>query len=341
VAAPLFDVRDALVGHAGERSAQDVLGALKGWVGDGTVVFGHVEHLGGVPLLRGAALLQLQGGEVRGRRMLGRFAGLASSGLAFQAVQHGPSDVATVPAAHAASAWSLARATPRLVAGVRWPARGADLPGLHQRLEAHAWSGLLSVGEGAAELWRDGRVVAARAGTASGAEAMRALRRASAEEGASVALAPLDGRTAAALHGLAEGQRHEGPPALGLVCERERTLFVVRGEADLAVAGGAGLGGAFASADRLATTPLRLPDEPAGWESHRYTLTLRGRDALNPMTDRWSAFDRAYGEAGRRLLEAVGGGDALDVVARASDTDFDALRQAVERWESDGVVRRA
>ena len=124
-------------------------------------------------------------------------------------------------------------------------------------------------------------------------------------------------------------------PAAGLVCERERTLFIVRGEADLA-----GIGGTFTSADRLATTPLRLPDEPAGWESHRYVLTLRGRDALNPMTDRWSVFDGAYGEAGRRLLESVGGGEALDVVARANDTDFDALRQAVERWEADGVVRR-
>jgi hypothetical protein len=339
--APLFDVRDVLVGHAGERSAQDVLGALKAWVGDGTVVFTHLDRVAGVPLLRGAALLQLQGGEVRARRMLGRFAGLASTGLAFQALQHAPAEVANLPAVNGDSPWAVARAAPRLVAGIVWPALGADLPGLHRRFEEHAWSGILSVGSVAAELWRDGRVVAARAGDATGPDALRALRRAAAEDAAAVELAPLDGRSAAALHGLAEGQRGEGMPAAGLVCERERTLYVVRGEAELAVAGGAGIGGTFTSADRLTTAPLRLPDEPAGWESHRYTLTLRGRDALNPMTDRWSGFDRLYGEAGRTLLEAVGRGDALDVVARATATEFDVLRKSVERWEAEGVVRRA
>jgi hypothetical protein len=340
VAAPLFDVRDVLAGHAGERSAQDVLGALKAWIGDGTVVFAHLERAAGVPMLRGAALLLLQGGEVRGRRMLGRFAGLASTGLAFQAVQHAPAEMANLPPVNGDSAWAIPRAAPRLTASIAWPALGADLPGLHRRLEEHGWSGLLSVGAGAAELWREGRVVAARAGAATGPDALRALRRAAAEDAAAVELAPLDGRTASALHGLAEGQRGEGMPAAGIVCERERTLYVVRGETELAVSGGAGIGGTFTSADRLATAPLRLPDEPAGWESHRYVLTLRGRDALNPMTDRWSGFDRLYGESGRTLLEAVGRGEALDVVARATATDFDVLRKAVERWESDGVVRR-
>ena len=122
MAAPLFDVRDVLVGHAGERSAQDVLGALKGWVGDGTVVFAHLERAAGVPLLRGAALLRLEGGEVRGRRMLGRFAGLASTGLEFQAVQHAPAEVANLPAVNGDSAWSVARAAPRLTASIVWPA---------------------------------------------------------------------------------------------------------------------------------------------------------------------------------------------------------------------------
>jgi hypothetical protein len=341
MAAPLFDVREALVGQSGERSAQDVLGALRGWVGDGTIVFAHLDRSAGVPMLRGAALLLLQGGEVRGRRMVGRFAGLASTGLAFQAVQHAPADVANLPAVNGGSTWAVPRAAPRLTSSIGWPALGADLPGLHRRLEEHGWSGILSVGTDAAELWRDGRVVAARAGAATGPDALRALRRAAAEDAAAVELAPLDGRSAAALHGLAEGQRGEGMPAAGLVCERDRTLYVVRGEVELAVAGGAGGGGTFTSADRLATAPLRLPDEPAGWESHRYALTLRGRDALNPMTDRWSGFDRLYGEPGRTLLEAVGRGEALDVVARATATDFDALRKSVERWEAEGVVRRA
>ena len=346
MAAPLFDVRDALHGQAGERSAQDVLAALKGWLRDGTVAFAHLEHVAGVPHVRGAALLLLKDGDVRGRRMLGRFAGLASTQLTFQAVQHAPTDVPTLPpVGHGgAAAWNVLRAAPRLVPSAPWPAAGTDLGGLHRRLEATGWSGLVRVGDDAAELWRAGRVVAARAGKASGSDALRGLRRAAAEEAAALELAPLDPRTVAALHGLAELQRAEGLPAGGLVCEPERTAFVGRTDVEFAVAGAAGAtgsAGAYAPADRLATPPLRLPEEPAGWESYRYALTLRGRDALNPMTDRWSAFDAKHGDRGRRLLEAVGAGEALDKVARATGTDFADVRKAVEAWEADGVVRRA
>jgi len=337
--APLFDVRDALVGEIGERSAQDVLTALKGWLRDGTVVFAHLERAAGVPLLRGAALLLLVDGEVNARRMLGRFAGLASTHLAFQALQHPPAEVSTLPSVDDAAAWAVVRAAPRLVAGRGWPAIGTDLGGLHRRLEHAGWSGIERIGDGAA-LWHDGRLVAARVGKAADVEAVRALRRAAAEESAEIALDPLDGRSAAALHGLAELQRGEGMPSAGLVAEAQRTVFVSRGEPDLAVAGGCGASGTFVATDRLASAPIRLPDEPAGWESYRYALTLRGRDALNPMTDLWWRFESQYGPGGRALLEAVGKGDPLDQVARATGTEFDEVRKVVERWEGDGVVRR-
>jgi hypothetical protein len=337
--APLFDVRDALVGHIGERSAQDVLTALKGWLRDGTVVFAHLDRAAGVPLLRGAALLLLVDGEVKARRMLGRFAGLASTHLAFQALQHPPAEVSTLPSVDDAAAWAVVRAAPRLVAAASWPALGTDLGGLHRRLEHAGWSGIERIGDGAA-LWHDGRLVAARVGKATDVEAVRALRRAAAEERAEITLDPLDGRSAAALHGLAELQRGEGMPSAGLVAEAGRTVFVTRGEIDLAVAGACGASGTFVASDRLASAPIRLPDEPAGWESYRFALTLRGRDALNPMTDLWWRFETQYGPGGRALLEAVGKGDPLDQVARATATDFDEVRKVVERWEGDGVVRR-
>jgi hypothetical protein len=339
MAAPLFDVRDALVGKIGERSAQDVLTALKGWVRDGTVVFTHLERAAGVPLLRGAALLLLVDGEVKSRRMLGRFAGLASTHLAFQALQHPPAEVSMLPSVDDGAGWAVLRAAPRLVAPIAWPALATDLGGLHRRLEHAGWSGIERIGDGAA-LWHDGRLVAARVGKAADVEAVRALRRAAAEESAEITLDPLDGRSAAALHGLAELQRGEGMPAAGLVAEAERTVFVTRGEIDLAVAGACGASGTFVASDRLASAPIRLPDEPAGWESYRFALTLRGRDALNPMTDLWWRFEAQYGANGRALLEAVGKGDPLDQVARATGTDFDEVRKTVEKWEGDGVVRR-
>jgi len=140
MAAPLFDVRDALIGEIGERSAQDVLTALKGWLRDGTVVFAHLERAAGIPLLRGAALLLIGDGEVKARRMLGRFAGLASTHLAFQAVQHPPTDVATLASVDAGSGagWAVVRAAPRLVGSSGWPALGTELGGLGPASNASA-----------------------------------------------------------------------------------------------------------------------------------------------------------------------------------------------------------
>lgn len=326
------------MGHTGEHSAQEMLATLKSWLQDGTILFTHVNAAHGVPSVRGAALLAIAGGEVKGRRMLGRFDGLASSGLNFTVLEHPASDLPHLQPV-SSSGWGVLRSAPQLCEPARWPAIASDLPTLHRRLETLNWSGLVRLA-GAGELWREGRVVAAHAEDASGAEALRALRRAAAEEDAVIELHPLDPRTASSLHGVAERQRDSGKHAGAVHCDPEHSTFMGRSHAEFVVIGGSGFKGTFSAADRLITEPLRLPDEPIGWESNRYALTLRGRDALNPMTDRWAAFISRFGERGRELLEVVGSGDALDKVGRARGVEFAELRALVEAWEGDGVVRR-
>jgi hypothetical protein len=327
-----------LAGTTGLRSAQELLAPLKAYLGTGTIIFAHLSHDAGIPSLRGATLLAVVAGEVKARRMLGRFDGLASTGITFAAHAHHANELPHLPAA-SETGWGVLRAAPQIVPASHWPAIAADLPTLHRRLEALGWSGLLAVGEGGA-LWREGRVVAAHADGAVGAEALRALRRAANEEAALLELHPLDPRTASSLHGVAERQRDSNKQAGSVHCDPDRTLYLGRNSAEFVVAGGSGFKGSFSAADRLASEPLHLPDEPIGWEGNRYAITLRGRDALNPMTDRHTSFLQRFGERGRTLLEAVGSGEALDKVGRAAGVEFPELRKLVEMWEGDGVVRR-
>ena len=328
----------AFAGESGDKSAQEILAPLKGLIGNGTLLFAHVSHEGGLASIRGAALLAIVAGEVKGRRMLGRFEGLASKGVSILAYAHAAAELPQL-AAVSEHGWGLLRLAPRLAAPSRWPSISVDLPTLHRRLESLAWSGLMVVGEGGA-LWREGRVVGAHADGASGADALRALRRAAADEGAVIELHPLDQRTASSLHGVAERQRESGKQAGSVHCDPDRTLYLGRNQAEFTVVGGSGFRGTFSAADRLISEPLQLPEEPLGWEGKRYAITLRGRDALNPMTDRHSAFLARHGERGATLLETVGAGDPLDKVARATGIELSDVRKSVETWESDGLIRR-
>jgi hypothetical protein len=85
--------------------------------------------------------------------------------------------------------------------------------------------------------------------------------------------------------------------------------------------------------------PLALPDKPTGWEKRSYRLTLRGHDALNPMTDLYSTFTNRYGPAGVQLLRALHASAATGELALRLGVDEEELRALVERLESDGLIR--
>lgn len=340
----LFSGHEVLRGAIGDRSGQELLGHLKGWIGDGTVVFAQLEGAASgsspaLPILRGAALLSLHAGEVKARRMLGRFAGLATSGLQVIAWHHPAHEHPLL--APLGEGWPILAAAPTLLAAPSFPSASVQMTALHKQLGVAAWSGVLQVGP-CAELWRDGRAVAAYAPNESGEEAMRSLRRAAAEADATLVLHPLDGRSASALHGLAEKQRAtaQDANASGLHCVAGETQHHHRGAVEFVVPGGCGIAGSFVSADRLVTPPLRVAEEeaPSG-ASQRYTLTLRGRDALNPMTELWEGFMRRFGDRGRALLEALGRGDPLDVVAKGLQLDLREVQKLVASWVDEGYLR--
>lgn len=85
---------------------------------------------------------------------------------------------------------------------------------------------------------------------------------------------------------------------------------------------------------------LVLPTDPPGWEVRRYGLTLRGRDALNPMTELSMRFRAEFGRTGARALEAFRDHLSLEETAERLAAELSDLKSSVERLEAEGFIRR-
>jgi hypothetical protein len=343
-------IPEGLLGRTGALTGQQALAGLKALVPDGTVALAQVDD-DGVPSVRGVALLALVGGEVKARHLLGKFAGLAVADLAIHAVAHAASGVPTLPSVAPEAPIDALRAVPRLMAARPLPAAAVPVAGLLARLEAKRWHGVLvaRAGDGTAlAVLVEGRVAAASAhrprsagGTiADGLDALRAIARFATEDGATLELIPLDPMSAAAVAGYAARRtRPTGDaPGSGLTVDAEGVALVVRGEALLRVAAAPQRRGPFALIDDPGAQ-LKLPDETPGWEARTYALTLRGRDALNPMTDRWMRFRHAFGPRGQKVLEAFGEGATIEELAIAHGVELNELQRWVKQWGEEGLVR--
>ncbi len=89
----------------------------------------------------------------------------------------------------------------------------------------------------------------------------------------------------------------------------------------------------------LRTPPLSLPSEPHGWERRAYSLTLRGRDALNPLTELSMRFRGEFGRAGQRALEQFRTEGSVEAAATALSLDLGDLKPTVERLHTEGFLR--
>ena len=95
--------------------------------------------------------------------------------------------------------------------------------------------------------------------------------------------------------------------------------------------------GLFAACQRAPS--LALPGEPHGWEGRCYGLTLRGRDALNPLTELSMKFSGDFGRAGKRVLEGFRRDLSVEAAAEALALDLNDLGSLVERLEQEGFIR--
>lgn len=332
-----------LLGNTGELSGQDLLEGLRNVRASGTLA---------LALGSGTVLLQVARGQVEASYKLGHYDNLDTAGQGFHLYPHEPAGAPRLPGRCPDSASPLLRSLPRFAPPTILPPALVDLRLLLDRLRATAFNGSLSFlaeGRGAAALFLQGRIGAAAAERGGyvheGQDAMRMLQRAGLDvEGPALELDALDPMIVRCLLGVAlrRGAPNAEPSTFsGVVLEAQGARFVRNGQPYLQVTGGAdGATARFALLeDDLAMPDLRLPDEPPGWEQQRYALTLRGQDALNPMTELAMHFRTNFGASGQRVLEALGGGMTLEQASEQLHLDLQELKPWLKRLEDEGLLR--
>lgn len=88
--------------------------------------------------------------------------------------------------------------------------------------------------------------------------------------------------------------------------------------------------------------PLRLalPRVVGAWATERYAFSLRGRDAVNPITDTYNRARAAHGKLALDLLARLGRGQTPLEAAASFDRDVTELETMVEAFLREGLLRR-
>jgi hypothetical protein len=337
-------VSHALCGTTGTLGADALLEALRTLRCSGTLVLGDGS---------GSMILQLAKGQVEASFKLGAYARLDAVGQTFHLNPHEPSELPELPARRLNGGSPLLRALPRLRPPATLPLGATDLATLLERLHAESFDGVLSYeshDEIAVALFTDGAIRAAvheRAGRLSSrTEALRILQKRSSETGTgTLELERLDRPVAEALLALALDRvvpDGADPAFTGVEVDDTGFRFFRQGQPYLSVPGvphGAARRYALTGTQAATTAPLSLPTEPPGWEEQRYALTLRGRDALNPMTELNMEFRSHHGELGQRVLDALGKGDTLQQTADGLGLELVDLKPWLGKLEGSGMIR--
>ncbi len=333
---------EGLVGFTGSYGANAVLEDLRSLKQSGTVLFADAG---------GSLVLQLARGQVEASYRLGAYGRLEDAGQSYHLHLHEPAPTPQLPGRGPDSPAPLLRALPRTRSPQRMPTGVIDLPALLDRLSATTFNGLLSyVGDDdlavahvldatnrAAVHERDGRL-------SSRSEALRVLQKRCQGPGdGELELERVERAILEPLLALAiESAAPQGDGAFsGLEVDERGYRFVNQGQVFLTVPS-APIGPARRHALDLGARPvpaIAMPSEPPGWEESRFTLTLRGKDALNPMTELNMEFRSDHGDLGHRVLTLLGSGETLIGCADRLGIDLGDLKPWIERFEAAGLIR--
>lgn len=315
--------------------------------------FGRARESGTLALRRGAASLYclFEEGRVRLQRETGPFGPLADPVDEFSFMIHEPNELPWLAPVAAGSRIAALRALP--YTGAAGPLAGAatDLPVLLDQLREKGFDGALTLaggGELGVAVFTDGYVRACafeRDGYVwQRVDALRALHRHSLRtepEAAPLMLQALDAATALSLAGLALDAR-AGSDNLagydGAASGDNGYVYHLDGKPYLQVRTSALVAG-VRYAQPGALPDLRLPGGEPGWEQVRYELTLRGRDALIPMTELAMDFERRHGSEGRRILALLQGGMSVEDVSAEMQLELTTMRESLESLKVEGMIR--
>ncbi|ADV68188.1 hypothetical protein [Deinococcus maricopensis] len=219
----------------------------------------------------------------------------------------------------------------------------ADLHAFLHHLHDRGWHGYLHAtqdGTDAFVLVYEGRTVTAATQTSSGEAALGELL-SFYEQGATLNAYALSEPFARILSGVGSrpGKFKLTPDFTGLHAGPNGATFYAGGLAIASMPTTLQYEGAFPAPQRPIT--LILPRSLAGWAHHHYALTLRGRDALNPITTVNQAFRAQYGAPGLTLLRALGEHLTPAEYAVRADATLHDLEEQVQALTKGGYVREA
>jgi hypothetical protein len=348
----LYDeaVQQGLSGQTGNLTGEDLLRMMRALQWSGTLVL----TAGLLPTSKeadthGMMLVLLENGQERQRQTLGRIDTL-SENLAYHFYQHSVysntiNTVPMLPSRFPRSSLPLMRAMPVLGQSSFVIPRQLDLKVLLESLQTEQFTGYLSLGktiESGLVLLHQGHIAAAvyenDGYVREGSDALRFLRRASLFGVADVELMKLEPLVVRSLLGLALSVINKDARGDGLESSELGYTYIHEGQPLFRVMielhGRVGFYAAVTSVPDLV-----MPDEPIGWEQQRYTLTLRGRDALNPMTSLSMEFQTDYGKQGKRLLEQLSKGLNAEKLSESLVMTISDLKPVIEKLEREGLIR--
>jgi len=329
-----------LHGHTGDLSGQDLLHALQQLHCSGTLIL--AQH-------HGVMLFLLGHGKIQAGYRLGHAIELEETAQRYHFEPHPPSDTPELRCHFPSSSLPVLRALPAFGPSECVPAGLIELRELIPALRERTFTGCLSLthqGERGAILFLDGSMGAAvyeRDGYVFDQnDALRIIYRYSLDQNnPPLRLRPLPREIAQSLLGLYLKRRTTTPELsdyTGLQAKEDGFTFFHEGKAYLHIT--AELTGSSQRYTPCDSPPdLKLPEDPPGWEEQRYTLTLRGRDALNPMTDLAMRFNDSFGSSGKHILTILDRGLSIEEAAHELELELQELKPWLKRLEEDGLIR--
>ena len=216
-----------------------------------------------------------------------------------------------------------------------------DLHAFLKHLHEQTWHGYLHAThaeQDAFVLLYEGRTVAAAAANATGEQALGELLSLY-EQGATLSAHPLSPTFAHVLSGV--GSRawkfNLTEDFTGLHARPTGAILDARGEIVATMPATLPDEGAFPAPLRPQT--LILPRSLAGWAHHAYSLTLRGRDALNAITDIHLEFKTKYGQPGLGLMKAVSQQLTPAEYAMREDLALHEIEPLIQTFVKSGYLR--
>ncbi|MCA9838122.1 MAG: hypothetical protein KC422_14485 [Trueperaceae bacterium] len=297
--------------------------------------------------LDASALLLLHQGKVQKHYSFAKALDMDLRGLEFFYYQHPMNGHIEFPSRFPASINPLLRALPALPETYVRLAKGQDFSETlklfvdesfsgYVRLEADLKQGVLLIKEGAISM----AVVEHDDQIQEDNDALRTLRSLPLESHSLMALRPLAPTILEGLLSLAAKNRSHGSHIFnGLECTEAGYAFFKDGRVILRTSAEL-MGDAGYYPNLTSARTLAMPDEPPGWEQKAYLLTLRGRDALNAITDLAMQFQQSFGDEGKKVLSRVAKDKTPEVLANSLQLNLTDLKSWLDRLEREGLIRQ-